>query len=161
VHLNKSAMLVFFCALPACLSESPSLTAGGDLGTVFTPDLGTKNTESQARPDMAGREDLASPPDMAQRRTDLASTDLAGLFLCYGVAICSPTTDFCIKYHSGSQGVPGSLVNSPACFTPSDTCANQGQQMNCGCIQADATLGPSCQGACIDNQDGTFDCYKS
>ena len=55
------------------------------------------------------------------------------------------------------------MVSGPACYEPSDTCANQGQNMDCGCIQNDSTLGPSCQGSCVtnNNPDGstTFDCY--
>ena len=38
-------------------------------------------------------------------------------------------------------------------------CADNGQQMDCGCIQNDNGLGLACQGSCVDNGDGTFDCY--
>ena len=116
--------------------------------------------------DMSGAGDAAKGPvdgalavDAAKPLLDLAATDLAGLFNCYGVAICDPTTDFCIKYYTGSAADPGNLVNSPACFTPSDTCGNQMLNMNCDCIQNDANTGLLCQGSCVDNADGTFNCY--
>jgi hypothetical protein len=143
------------------LPDAPGATPGRL--SAWSPDLGSpgkSDAPASAHPDFAvAAEDLASPPDMAKRTTfDLASTDLAGLLDCYGVAICNPSMDFCIKYHAGSQAAPGALVNSPACFSPSDTCANQGQTMGCNCIQADANLGPHCQ-TCVAGTNGAFDCY--
>jgi hypothetical protein len=101
----------------------------------------------------------ARPDGSTRGGIDLASVDLTGLVNCYGVAICDPNLHFCIRYHDGSQGTPGNLTAGPACFDPSDTCANQGQPMNCSCIQADANLGTACQGSCVDNMNGTYDCY--
>ena len=107
--------------------------------------------------------DETPPPDLASDQArpflDLTAKDLTGLFNCYGVAVCDPNAEFCIKYFDGTKAVPGNLVNSPACFQPSDTCGNQGQNMDCGCIQNDASLGTNCQGDCVDNADGTFNCY--
>lgn len=97
--------------------------------------------------------------DLSRPLIDLAARDLTGLFDCYGVAVCDPTMDFCIKYFNGSQANPGTLTQPPACFMPGATCASNGQNMDCGCIQNDCVLGPQCQGSCVDNGDGTFSCY--
>lgn len=138
-------------ALVSC-SDSPT-TMPGDLSAVID-DLGSRDLgqSADAGPDLA-------VADAARPLLDLASTDLAGLFNCKGVAICNPTMDFCLTYYDGSQAVPGKTVNSPACFAPTDTCTNQGQNMDCGCIQNDDSLGVNCQGSCVDNLDGTFTCY--
>jgi hypothetical protein len=90
---------------------------------------------------------------------DLASADLTGLTNCFGVAVCDPNSSFCIRYNAGSQATPGALVGGPACYEPSDTCANQGLNMDCTCIQGDSNLGMACQGSCVDHMDGTYDCY--
>ncbi len=143
--------VVFTTLVVSCLGGSSSMI--GDM-------LGLSRDMSGASTDDAkGPIDGAVGVDAAKPLLDLAATDLAGLFICYGVAICDPSTDFCIKYYAGSAAVPGNLVNSPACFTPSDTCGNQGLNMNCDCIQGDANTGTLCQGSCVDNLDGTFTCY--
>jgi len=144
--------------VPACL----------DGGSVESSDLGLVRDGSQIA-DAAHRTfdlsnvDSAQAPasvDMSKPVLDLTQGDLTGLFNCYNVAICAPNQMFCIKYFDGSAAAPGKLVGgSPACYEPSDTCGNQGQNMDCGCIQNDGTLGPACQGSCVDNQDGTFTCY--
>jgi hypothetical protein len=114
----------------------------GDLGVTLGPDLG-------------------APADLATPRPplDLSSTDLAGLVNCFGVAICDPRGMFCIRYHSGSMANPGTVTFGPACYEPATACADNGQNMDCGCIQADDTLGGQCQGACVDNMNGTYECY--
>jgi hypothetical protein len=90
---------------------------------------------------------------------DLASADLTGLTNCFGATVCDPTSSFCIRYYNGSQATPGSLAGGPACYQPSDTCANQGLNMDCTCIQGDSNLGAACAGSCVDHMDGTYDCY--
>jgi hypothetical protein len=99
-------------------------------------------------------------PDLAVRPVrDLAWSDLGGLVDCFNVAVCDPTLTFCIRYHSGSAADPGTLSTAPACFEPGQACADNGQNMDCGCIQNDPNLGPQCQGSCVDNMDGTYECY--
>jgi len=90
---------------------------------------------------------------------DFAGADLTGLTNCFGATACDPTTSFCIRYNAGSQAAPGTLAGGPACYEPADTCANQGLNMDCSCIQADNNLGGACQGSCVDHMDGTYDCY--
>jgi hypothetical protein len=133
--------------LVACVGSSTVTTPNVDAGHDLAHDAASASTDG------------ASVADASRPLLDLASSDLAGLFNCYGVAVCDPTTDFCIKYYTGSAATPGQLMNSPACFTPSDTCGNQGQNMDCACIQNDANLGVGCKGSCVDNMDGTFTCY--
>jgi hypothetical protein len=150
MRLFLPVLLVLLVVLAGCLdgpSDGPAdqlptdggAQAGGD-SSVPTGDLSM------------GPPDLTPPPD-------LFPADIAGMINCHGVAICDPAIHFCIIFHSGSQATPGSVSGGPACFEPSDACANQGQQMNCGCIQADNTLGTNCQGSCVDHMDGTYDCY--
>jgi hypothetical protein len=139
-------------ALAACLDPAP--TGGGSHGPMTAHEAPTYTQSPQsADPSPMSSPDLGSSPTSGR--------DFGGLTDCFGVAICDPTMQFCIKFYSGSQAAPGALTNPPACFAPSDTCANQGQNMDCGCIQADPQLGPSCQGACVDNGDGTYSCYAS
>jgi hypothetical protein len=104
-----------------------------------------------------GPPDLVPPPPPPSR--DLAVYDLTGLVNCFGVATCDPQAMFCIRYFKGSQASPGMMSAAPACYAPSDTCQDQGQPMNCGCIQVDATLGLGCEGSCLDRGDGTYDCF--
>jgi len=69
---------------------------------------------------------------------------------------------FCITYNDGSAATPGkSVFGSPACYAPDVDCADNGQNMDCGCIQNDDTLGVGCEGSCVDNGDGTFVCYAN
>jgi hypothetical protein len=95
--------------------------------------------------------DFGPPPDMWP-------SDIAGLTNCYFKSICDPTMEFCIRYYSGSQAQPGAISNGPSCYRPSDPCADNGLPMDCSCIQNDAMLAMLCQ-TCVDNQDGTYDCY--
>jgi hypothetical protein len=143
---------------PACLNDAPT------------------DTDAQVKLDMAhdgpgpsadlstnadGGEDLAGA-DASKPILDFASGDLTGLVNCYNRAVCDPTTDFCITYNDGSQAMPGKTVLfSPACFAPDTPCADNGQQMDCNCIQNDGTLGLACQGSCVDNGDGTYVCYQN
>ena len=119
---------------------------GGGGGTQASPDLGMPADMTALPPD------LMPPPD-------LFPADIAGLTNCYGVALCDPQLMFCIKYHDGSQTTPGKTTGGPACYSPSMSCADQQQNMDCGCIQADNALGVACQGSCVDHGDGTYDCY--
>jgi hypothetical protein len=91
--------------------------------------------------------------------TPTMSNTPPGTIDCYGAAACDPATAFCIKYYAGSQSAPGAIASGPACYEPSDTCANQGQAMDCGCIRNDAVLGPACAGGCVDNGNGTYVCF--
>ena len=139
-----------------------SACAAGCVGDV-TPqsDGGTDGGRDLARGD-APAADLASAPDLARAIPDLASTDLAGLISCFGSSVCDPTMQFCIKYFDGSQAAPGNVVvGSPACYDPSDTCNNMGQNMDCGCIQNDPMLQLGCLGSCVDNGDGSFSCFAN
>ncbi len=132
---------------------------GADPDLAVTLDLGhdAAQPEDLARAD--ADEDLAGA-DQAKAILDFASTDLAGLVNCHNVAICDPTTMFCITYNDGSQDTPGKTVlGSPACYQPDTPCGDNGLPMNCDCIQNDCTLGNGCQGSCVDNGDGTFVCY--
>jgi hypothetical protein len=134
--------------LAACSDAVPAADDGGSHQDVITDG----GDDAGAQP---------APPDLAAAATlDLANVDLTGLTNCFGVTVCDPTSQFCIRYNSGSQANPGTLSTPAACFEPTDSCANQGQPMNCGCIQADTALGANCQGSCADHGDGTYDCYK-
>jgi hypothetical protein len=149
--MRSPALLLCAACAAGCVGDvAPSALDGGDGGAV---DL--------ARGD-APRPDLLAPPDLARIAPDLSGADLTGLLDCFGVAVCDPTMQFCIKYYDGSQAAPGNVsAGSPACYEPSDTCANMNQNMDCGCIQNDPILGMYCQGACVDNGDGTFGCFQS
>jgi hypothetical protein len=119
-------------------------------------------TRSAGGPDSGSilSHDLGAPSDLATSRPpDLSSTDLAGLVDCYGGAICNPRVEFCIRYHSGSMAAPGTVAYGPACYEPATACKDAMQNMNCGCIQGDSSLGVQCQGACVNNMNGTFECY--
>ncbi len=94
--------------------------------------------------------DLSEPPDLLLDPGDLAG----GLVACWGVTVCDPST-ICIRYISGSPGIPGPPRGAPGCFSTIDPCAGP---PSCACIQADPTLNPHCA-ACFDNQDGSFTCY--
>jgi hypothetical protein len=135
---------------------------GGDAPDGGAVELGASDDSGGVTPsndDGGGGPPTPLDSGMAPGMSDLAALDLAGLTNCYGVAICDPGSSFCIRYFAGSQATPGNAAGGPACYQPSDTCANQGQPMNCSCIQADSNLGPSCQGSCVDHNDGTYDCY--
>src|SRR5690348_13818588 len=141
----RACVLVVSLGLAGCLPDGPSNPDGGALTSV---DGG--GDASAIEGDLAlGPPDLTPPPD-------LFPADIAGMTNCFGVALCDPTQMFCIRFHSGSQGTPGNVSGGPACYSPVDDCAAQGQQMDCGCIQNDATLGTNCQGSCVDHMDGTF-----
>ncbi len=155
--LVLSALIVGLALFgPACLRDpSP-----GDQDAAVQLDSGVGDALKSL--DLRGAnsgEDLAGL-DLAKPILDFAATDLAGLVNCYGRAVCDPAMDFCISYNDGSEAAPGVTVfGSPACYTPDTPCADNGQAMDCGCIQNDAALGLGCQGSCIDNMDGTFVCY--
>ena len=137
----------------------------GHMGDVEAPDAGPADDAAAALvidaavPDLAAVDAATAPAsvDMARPAHDLASTDLAGLFNCYGVAICDPTQQFCIRLFAGSLAAPGKMA-APACYQPDPSCADNGLPMDCNCIQNDCTLAPLCQN-CVDKGDGTFDCY--
>jgi hypothetical protein len=139
-----------------------ALVAGGCLDPIaFTDDPVPGVPDAGAKLDQPGP-DAAAPPavDLGPgAAVDLATLDLTGLTNCYGATVCDPAQQFCVRYHDGSQGAPGALYAGPACFVPNTDCATLGQNMDCGCIQADDSLGAKCQGGCVDNQNGTFDCY--
>jgi hypothetical protein len=139
-----------------------SAQSGADLSMSAMNDAGGGGADEDGGPGSGVDGGMQSMADLAGGggSIDLASLDLAGLTNCYGVAICDPNAAFCIRFHDGSQAAPGNVTSGPACFEPSDTCANQGQPMNCSCIQADSNLGVTCQGSCVDHGDGTYDCYK-
>ncbi|HUS66077.1 MAG TPA: hypothetical protein VMZ28_16105 [Kofleriaceae bacterium] len=147
-------LLTLLCA--GCLGEAPQAiddpTVTPSPGVV--PDAGAPDL-TVAAPDLLlpATPDLKSPPD-------LYPSDLQGLVNCYGVAFCDVSTMFCLKFHDGSPAAPGALTTGPACFAPADDCGTLGQPMNCACIQADSNLGLNCQGACVDNGNNTYDCYK-
>jgi hypothetical protein len=137
-----------------------SVAALGCVGQIDPPLTGADGGGPDARADGGATPDLARQADLARSIPDLGGSDLAGLQNCFDVSVCDPTMEFCIKYFDGSQAAPGSVATgSPACYAPSDTCANQGQNMDCGCIQADPVIGVYCQGSCVDNGDGTFSCF--
>jgi hypothetical protein len=137
------------------MTPPPTSPAAADNGPA--PKMVSIARVATATPDDAG---VPMPVDMAgQSIPDLASTDLAGLTNCYGMAVCDPTQMFCIRYYDGSQAAPGKLSFGPACYEPGTPCADNNQNMDCGCIQNDDNLGPLCQGSCVDNMNGTFDCY--
>jgi len=133
---------VYVLALAGCVGSVPPANVDGAVDAA---------TDGKAAPDGAADQAAAAA-------SDLAGVDLAGLVDCYGVAVCDPTMDFCLRYFDGSQGAPGKLSSGPACFTPSDTCTNQGQPMDCNCILNDARLSMGCAN-CLDHGDGTFDCF--
>jgi hypothetical protein len=137
--------------LAGCLGSSPD---DGGLGQ----DLG-----ADAAGDGSGAHSdggLPTPVDSGLiGNLDFSNADLTGLTNCYGATVCDPTSSFCIRFYNGSAAAPGTLGGGPACYEPSDTCGNQGQNMDCGCIQADPILGAECQGSCVDHMDGTYDCY--
>jgi hypothetical protein len=133
--------------LVGCLGDMPSGAVGGNGASGHdTPSLDAGVG--------GGEPDLAIAPDLARPATDLRSTDLAGLVDCFGATVCDPTQSFCMRLHSGSQAAPGT-TQSPACYEPADC---MGANMNCDCITQDATLSTLCP-VCVDNQDGTYDCY--
>lgn len=136
--------------------------SGADLSLAVPSDGGGGGPVDDDGGNAGGDGAASAMPDLAGGggALDLASLDLAGLTNCFGAAICNPGTSFCLRFHDGSQAQPGNLTGGPACFEPADTCANQGQPMNCSCIQNDANLGVACQGSCVDHGDGTYDCYK-
>ena len=156
--LGGAIALTIAIVVPACLDSGPS--GNSDLSVVLDSAMAV---DAAHRTFDLANVDSALPTtnaDLSKPVLDLSQGDLTGLFNCYNVAICEPNKMFCIKYFDGTAAVPGKLVGgSPACYEPSDTCGNQGQNMDCGCIQNDGTLGPSCQGSCVDNQDGTFSCF--
>jgi hypothetical protein len=133
------------CALllAGCLGSAPQTDGGADAAS--------DARAADASPDAPAR-DLAGGP------ADFAGVDLAGLVLCYGAAVCDPAMQFCLRYYAGPRSAPGMLVNGPSCFEPSDTCANLGQNMDCGCIQNDPNLQGGCAD-CLDHGDGTYDCF--
>jgi hypothetical protein len=132
----------------ACVGAMPS----GSDGTGTGGNGASQDTASDAgvSADLAPGADLSPHPLPA----DLGSTDLAGLVNCYGMAVCDPTTSFCIVLHSGSATNPGTM-QAPACYAPVDC---MGANMNCDCITQDPVLGGSCVN-CVDHMDGTYDCY--
>lgn len=137
--------------LAGCLGDAPAGT-----GPTMNPGAGARTpVESHAL--MPQASDPGAPPDLGS--SSPAPRDLGGLTDCFGVAICDPAQQFCIKFFDGSQAAPGNMTAGPACFAPSDTCGNQGQNMDCGCIQNDPQLGMNCQGSCVDNGNGTYFCY--
>jgi hypothetical protein len=139
-----------------------SAQSGADLSMAMPGDLAGGGVDNDGGAGGGGDGGAQATADLAGGGggIDLATLDLAGLTNCYGVAICDPNSSFCLRYNDGSQAAPGNVTSGPACFQPSDTCANQGQPMNCSCIQADANLGTACQGSCVDHGDGTYDCFK-
>jgi hypothetical protein len=139
---------------PACMDDASS----GEPDQAVSLDLATDSAHRDLANADTG-EDLAGR-DIAKPVLDFAATDLAGLVNCLNRAICDPTMMFCITYNDGSQATPGKTVfGSPACYAPDTPCVDNGQMMDCGCIQNDATLGMGCQGSCVDNGDGTYVCY--
>ncbi len=154
-------VLLFSFALAGCLGDSPAQNNG--LGGTMGQTDGGVGVGVGGGGDASAATDLAmvsSQPDLSPQ-VDLFPADIAGLTNCYGVALCDPTVHFCIRFFGGSQTAQGALAGGPACYQPSDTCANQGQQMDCGCIQADPSLGVNCQGSCVDNMNGSYDCYRN
>lgn len=136
------------------------VAAAGCVGEIDPPLTGTDGGADAHAGDLARPPDLQRTYDFARHIPDLGASDLTGLQNCFDVSVCDPTMEFCIKYYDGSQATPGNpVVGSPACYPPSDTCANMGQNMDCGCIQNDPMLGIYCQGSCADNGDGSFSCY--
>lgn len=150
------AFLVSFIAtlaLTGCLGSAPDATDGGTMHQL-TNDGGS---DGGAPTSDSG---VPTPVDSGTiGNIDFSNADLTGLTNCYGATACDPNQAFCIRFYAGSQAAPGSLAGGPACYEPSDTCANQGQNMDCGCIQNDPVLGVACQGSCLDHMDGTYDCY--
>jgi hypothetical protein len=144
--------LLPFALAAGCLGGSPTMKGltPGDSDPTRTPVSASALLPEGTAPSPPGSPDLGTTP---------APRDLGGLTDCFGVAVCDPTMQFCIKFFTGSQSAPGALSNAPACFVPSDTCSDQGQPMDCNCIQNDPQLGLSCQGSCVDNGDGTYACY--
>jgi hypothetical protein len=139
---------------PACLDSAP-----GGADQSVTLDLSSDSARPMDLANADTGEDLAGH-DIAKPILDFASTDLAGLVNCLNRAVCDPTMQFCITYNDGSQATPGkTVIGSPACYAPDTPCADNGQNMDCGCIQNDGTLGNGCQGSCVDNGDGTYVCY--
>ncbi len=143
-----------------------SLLLGGCLGGMPSPDPAghTDHPPQAALTTMAARggDPVPDPGDGADGGTVTAPSstpDLGGLIDCYGVAACDPNMMFCIKFYPGSQSSPGTPTTAPACYAPDGaSCADQGENMDCGCIQNDDILGPSCQ-TCVDNGDGTYSCF--
>jgi hypothetical protein len=147
--------LVFVAVMAiGCPGNKPSGGGGGGGGTQDgSADLSTGAVGDLAT---ASSADLSLPrPQPLDSGTMVISGDLAGLVNCYGATVCDPNTSFCIRYHSGSAAAPGNLVAGPACFEPADC---MGQPMNCNCITQDANLGSACVN-CVDNMDGTYDCF--
>src|SRR5579862_2286631 len=125
---SKFSRLAFALALAGCLDPAPTgPSPGHGPTTAHAAQEHALQPAGGAPMTPAPSPDLGSPPSSGK--------DFGGLTDCFGVAICDPTMQFCIKFYSGSQAAPGMLTNPPACFAPSDTCANQGQAMDCGCIQ--------------------------
>lgn len=149
----RPTLLVAAALAIGCLGSNP--TGGGGGGGGGSQDA-TADMATSAGGDMAGSPSKSSDMSLPQAQPmDLGSTDLAGFVNCFGATVCDPNTSFCIKYHSGSQANPGSLVAGPACFEPADC---MGTTMNCTCITQDANLGGACP-SCVDHMDGTYDCY--
>jgi hypothetical protein len=161
--VRTAAALICVVHLTACLGSDPATPDGSvsGVGTGGSPDGGGPLPAGNTNDDGGGSV-LPTPLDggTVNASVDLAALDLGGFTNCYGVAICDPGAAFCIRFWDGSQAAKGNLVGGPACYEPTDTCANQGQPMNCSCIQADTNLGVACMGSCVDHQDGTYDCYK-
>ena len=130
-----------------CLGGTPSSTAIGGNGATqdSTPDAGVAAPDLSVSPDLAP---APAPPDMR-------STDLAGLGDCFGVAVCDPTMEFCIRVIPGSPSAPGK-PKPAACYQPVDC---MGANMNCDCITQDPVLSAVCA-SCVDHMDGTYDCYS-
>ncbi len=138
------AAAVGFAAGCVGASSAPPSSTGGNGSTQDSP------ADAGVAADLAPAVDLGpalAPPD-------LVSTDLAGFVNCFGVTVCDPSMDFCIRLNSGSATNPGT-IHSPACYQPIDC---MGANMNCDCITQDAVLGASCVN-CVDHMDGTYDCY--
>lgn len=150
----RFARTIPLLVLAGCLGDGPA----GTMGPAPAPNDSVRTpVESHALVPQAA--DRGAPNDLGTPPPSPSPRDLGGLTDCFGVAVCDPAQQFCIKFFAGSAAAPGALSAGPACFVPSDTCTNQGQPMNCACIQADAQLGMSCQGSCADNGDGTYFCY--
>jgi hypothetical protein len=147
----RFVLLSLLCA--GCLGEAPKAIDDPTPIPGVIPDAGA--------PDLTTELDLLQPPQPDLKPAlDLFPSDLQGLVNCYGASFCDVSTMFCLKFHDGSPAAPGALLTGPACFAPADDCGTLGQPMNCACIQADSNLGLNCQGACVDNGNNTYDCYK-
>jgi len=145
----RLALIAAVALVGGCVGSMPSGSdgTGGNGGGV---------QDSTADAGVEGVADLAPPADLHPRPVlpDLVSSDLAGFVDCFGVAVCDPTTTFCIRLNSGSASNAGT-TQTPACYEPVDC---MGANMNCDCITQDPVLASSCLN-CVDHMDGTYDCY--